>query len=108
MDLEQLTQYALTKEATEEGFPFGEMVLVFKTRGKMFLMMALDAHPHFITLKCHPDRVLELRETYPAVVPGYHMNKKHWITILLDGSLKDNLLMELVDTSYQLVSKKNN
>lgn len=106
MDIEQLRQYALSKEESEEGFPFGETVLVFKTQGKIFMMLTLDEIPHRINLKCHPEKALELRELYPAVLPGYHMNKKHWNTVLTDGSIKDSLLLELIDTSYDLVRKK--
>jgi len=106
MDIEQLRQYALSKEESAEGFPFGETVLVFKTQGKIFMMLTLDEIPHRINLKCQPEKALELREMYPAVLPGYHMNKKHWNTVLIDGSIKDNLLLELIDVSHDLVRKK--
>jgi len=106
MDIEQLRQYALSKENAEEGFPFGETVLVFKIQGKIFMMLTLDEFPHRINLKCLPEMALELREMYPAVMPGYHMNKKHWNTVLIDGSINDNMLKEWIDRSYDLVKKK--
>ncbi len=106
MDIEQLRQYALSKEEVEEGFPFGETTLVFKVQGKIFMLMALDEVPHRINLKCDPEKALELREAYDAVLPGYHMNKKHWNTVIVNGSLSNQLLKEMIDASYILVRKK--
>lgn len=87
----------------EECLPFGPETLVFKVGGKMFLLAALDAQPLRFNVKCDPERALELRETYPAVLPGHHMHKAHWNTIVADGSLPDKLLFEWIDHSYQLI-----
>jgi predicted DNA-binding protein (MmcQ/YjbR family) len=86
-----------------DGYPFGPGALVFKTGGKMFGLIAEDARPLTVTLKCDPDLAMELRAQYPAVQPGYHFNKQHWNTITLDGSLPSDELAELIEHSYQLV-----
>lgn len=104
MDIESIRVYCLAKENVEEGFPFGETTLVFKTGGKIFLLLSLDASPHTFNVKCDPDHALELREQYSSVLPGYHMNKKHWNTIVVDGSLPAKLLKSLIDESYDLVA----
>lgn len=106
MNIEEIRNYALSKEEVTEGFPFGEETLVLKTGGKIFLLAGLDAIPLSINLKCDPDKAAELREAYPDnILPGYHMNKKHWNTIVLDGSIKNRLVKELIDHSYDLVYK---
>ena len=106
MDIESLRNYCLTKPDVEEGFPFGETTLVFKVNGKIFLLASLDAQPLQFNVKCDPDKAMELRETYPeAVLPGYHMNKKHWNTVIIDGILTTKQLKEMVDDSYELVKK---
>ncbi len=106
MNIEEIRNYVLTKEAVTEGFPFGEETLVFKTNDKIFLLAGLDAHPLSINLKCDPERAIQLRDDYPDnILPGYHMNKKHWNTMLLDGKLKTSLVKELIDHSYSLVFK---
>lgn len=105
MDIEQLRDYCLKlKDATEE-FPFGNETLVFKVKGKIFLLCGLDNDPLQFNAKCDPDRAEELREQYPAIIPGYHMNKKHWNTVMVDGSLSNAMLRELIDHSYHLVYK---
>ncbi len=71
----------------EESFPFGEDTLVFKTNNKIFLLVSLSAVPLQFNVKCDPERAIELREIYSSVIPGYHMNKKHWNTIIVDGSI---------------------
>jgi predicted DNA-binding protein (MmcQ/YjbR family) len=86
-----------------EEFPFGEEVLVFKVEGKIFLLLRLDRVPLTMNLKCDPERALELRERHPAVRPGYHMNKKHWNTVVLDGSLRREELRGMIDHSYDCV-----
>jgi len=106
MNIEQIREYCLSKEGAEEGFPFGEDTLVFKVGGKIFLLMGLDAVPVQFNAKCDPDRALELREQYDCIVPGYHMNKKHWNTVIVDGTLSDRQLKELIDGSYELVRPK--
>jgi predicted DNA-binding protein (MmcQ/YjbR family) len=106
MNAEELRTYVLQKPGVTEGFPFGEDTLVFKINGKVFLLLALDASPLQFNVKCDPDKAIELREEYPdAVLPGYHMNKKHWNTIIVDGRLSRGLLQEMVDDSYRLVGK---
>lgn len=102
MNIEEFRAYCLSKPATTESFPFDENTLVFKVAGKMFALTDLvDAFS--INLKCEPERCLELREHYDCVGPGYHMNKNHWNTIVVDGSVGDDLLREWIDNSYDLV-----
>jgi predicted DNA-binding protein (MmcQ/YjbR family) len=103
MNLSEVYEYCGSKAGVAEGFPFGEDVLVFKVGGKMFAMTAIDQHPSELNLKCDPERAVELRETYDSIRPGYHMNKKHWNTLVLDGSLSVHLVRELIDHSYDLV-----
>ena len=105
MDIEQLRDYCLSKPLTEEGLPFGPNVLVFKVKGKIFLLASLDAPQLQFNLKCNPELAEELREQYSCVLPGYHMNKKYWNTIILDGSISNNQLKEWIDHSYELVLK---
>jgi len=108
MDIETLREYVLQKPSVTEGFPFGEDTLVFKVNNKVFLLAALDAIPLRFNVKCDPDRAIELRAEYPeSVLPGYHMNKKHWNTIIIDGRLSNKQLLEMVDMSYKLVGKIN-
>ena len=104
MDLESIREYCLLKPDVTESFPFGEDTLVFKTVGKIFALMSLDQDRQ-INLKCDPDRAISLREEYPFVIPGYHMNKVHWNTILLDGRVRQEQLKEWIDHSYALVRK---
>ncbi|MFM9019747.1 MAG: MmcQ/YjbR family DNA-binding protein [Sediminibacterium sp.] len=106
MTLGNLIDYALTKPATEETLPFGPDVLVLKTNGKSFLLVSLNSDPVQFNAKCDPEKALQLREMYEGIVPGYHMNKKHWNTVILDGSVPDKLVRELIDHSYELVSAK--
>ena len=104
MNIEELREYCLSKKGVTESFPFDEVTLVFKVSGKMFALTDLvDAFS--VNLKCEPEKAIELREHYPCVVPGYHMNKQHWNTVFIDGSVNDNLLKEWVDHSYDLVVK---
>lgn len=106
MNVEEIRDYVLSKEEVEEGFPFGESALVFKTNTKMFLLVSLDEQPLRFNVKCNPERAEELREQHAAILPGYHMNKKHWNTIIVDGSLPRKLLKEMIDDSYALVRPK--
>lgn len=102
MDVVSFREYCLSKPNVTESLPFDENTLVFKLNGKMFAL--IDIEPgESCNLKCDPERALELRSDYHAVNPGYHMNKKHWNTITLDGDVDDKLLNELIDHSYQLV-----
>jgi predicted DNA-binding protein (MmcQ/YjbR family) len=106
MDAEQIREYVLQKKAVTEGFPFGADTLVFKVKNKMFLLLALNETPLRLNVKCNPDRAIDLREEFPEVIlPGYHMNKIHWNTIITSG-VKTNLLKEMIDDSYELVGKK--
>lgn len=106
MDVDQIRNYCLSKEDVTEGFPFGPSALVFKAGGKMFLLMMLDDVPLSINLKCDPEKALQLREAYDFVLPGYHMNKKHWNTIIIHQGLPPELLGEWIDDSYNLVRPK--
>ncbi len=100
MDLSVLYEYCTAKKQVTEGFPFGEGVLVLRVAGKMFALISLDDNPLRINLKCDPERAVELRDQYEVILPGYHMNKKHWNTVVLDGTLSDVFVFELVDHSY--------
>lgn len=106
MDLDAVRNHCLSKPGniTEE-FPFDEETLVFKLFGKMFLLTNVNEIPLSMNLKCNPERAIELRERYPAVKPGYHMNKKMWNTVDADGSLSSRLVFELIDHSYDEVMK---
>ncbi|MEI8007838.1 MAG: MmcQ/YjbR family DNA-binding protein [Bacteroidota bacterium] len=102
MNIEELRDYCITKPAVTESFPFDESTLVFKVAGKMFLLTDLvDAFS--MNVKNTPEKVIELREHYPSVLPGYHMNKTHWITVMIDGTIPDSLLRHWIDESYQLI-----
>ena len=105
MHLETLRTYLLTKQGTTEQTPFGPDALVFKVMDKMFALMAWHERPLRITLKGDPDLALTLRRQYQAVQPGYHMNKKHWNTVMLDGTLSDDIILAMIDDSYKLVVK---
>lgn len=105
MDIETLRQYCLAKNAVTEEFPFGNDTLVFKVKGKIFLLAGLDNHPLQFNVKADPDKAIELRDQYDAIQPGYHMNKKHWNTVIADGSLSYALLKEMIDDSYNLVTQ---
>jgi predicted DNA-binding protein (MmcQ/YjbR family) len=103
MDVESFREYCLGKLAVTEDTPFGPDVLVFKIRGKIFALLALDELPATANLKCDPDRALELRDRYEQVRPGYHMNKKHWNTVEIDSGIPDFELRNMIDHSYGLV-----
>jgi predicted DNA-binding protein (MmcQ/YjbR family) len=105
MNIEELRAYAISKPGVEEGFPFGETTLVFKVNGKMFLLVSLDTEALQFNVKCAPELAEELREQYDCVQPGYHMNKKHWNTVFVDGTLNNRQLKEMIDHSYELVAK---
>jgi predicted DNA-binding protein (MmcQ/YjbR family) len=103
MDAVEFRECCLTKLGVTEGTPFGETVLVFKVAGKMFALMSLDEVPTTANLKCDPDLALELRDRYEQVRPGYHMNKKHWNTVEIEGGVPDAELRKMIDHSYDLV-----
>ena len=102
-DLEQIHETLLSFPETTEEMPFGPGVLVYKIAGKMFATLTPEAFPVPINLKCDPDRAIELRDEYAAIEPGYHMNKRHWNTLRLDGSIPDPLVLELIRHSLDCV-----
>lgn len=106
MDLLALRDYALSLPRVTEDAPFGATVLVFRIGGKIFLFMALDGGPLQVSLKCAPERSRELRERYAQVAPGYHLNKKHWITLSGLATLPESLVRRLVRHSYNCVLQK--
>jgi predicted DNA-binding protein (MmcQ/YjbR family) len=103
MNIEQIREYCLKRKGVTEEFPFDEGTLVFKVAGKIFLLASLESIPLQINLKCEPEKAIELREEYDSVQPGYHMNKKHWNTIIIDGTVPNRDLFEWIDDSYNLV-----
>ena len=105
MDLAQFREYCLSKPHATEGTPFGPDVLVFKIRGKMFALAALEEVPTTVNLKCDPDLALQLRDRYEQVQPGYHMNKKHWNTVEIESGIPDAEVREMIDHSYELVTQ---
>ncbi|MFO7657302.1 MAG: MmcQ/YjbR family DNA-binding protein [Bacteroidales bacterium] len=105
MNIELLRAYCLSKNGVTESFPFDEQTLVFKVMDKMFALVDLYGELS-VNLKCDPEKALGLRENYPSVKPGYHMNKKHWNTICVDGSVSDKLIFQWIDDSYNLVCSK--
>ena len=103
MNVEEFRIYCLSKPRVTEEFPFDENTLVFKVAGKMFALTGLDDPEFRVNLKCDPDRSVILREQYESIRPGWHMNKKHWNTVHVDGSFADKFFIELIDHSYDLV-----
>ena len=103
MTNEAIREYSLAKAGVTEGLPFGDTVLVFKVMGKMFLLMSLESSLS-INVKCEPELAIQLREKYPDVLPGYHMNKVHWNTININGSIAENLIKDWIDLSYRLIA----
>lgn len=106
MNVEELRAYCLAKFGSEESFPFSEDTLVFKVRGKMFALTNLASDVCSVNLKCDPVKAIEIRERYAAVSPGYHMNKKHWNTVLCEADAPDQEIKSWIDDSYDLVVSK--
>ncbi len=104
MNIETLRNYCLSKPGAEETLPFGPDTLIYKSGGKAFLLMGLDNEELRFNVKCEPDMAIELRERNACVLPGYHMNKKHWNTVVVDGSVSEKQLKEWIDHSYDLVT----
>ncbi len=102
MDILSFREYCLSKKGVTESFPFDEQTLVFKVMDKMFALTNVDNFVS-VNLKCDPEKAVTLREEYEAVTPGYHMNKKHWNTIEMNGTISDDLIISWVDHSYDLV-----
>ena len=107
MDIESLREYCLSKQGAKETLPFGPDVIVFKVGGRAFLLLPLDTEQLQFNLKCDPELAIERREQYTCVLPGYHMNKKHWNTVVVDGSISSGQLKEWIDHSYDLVNTKS-
>ena len=105
MNIEDIRTYCLSKKGVTEDFPFDETTLVFKVMGKMFALTDLEKDLS-INLKCEPEKAIELRETYSCILPGYHMNKQHWNTVLINGSVPNQVIIGWIDDSYELVAKK--
>ena len=103
MDLPDVISYILSKPGAQETLPFGPDTLVYKVGGKMFALTSPDEFPARLNLKCDPERALDLRDAHESIIPGWHMNKRHWNTLILDGSLPARLVCELIDHSYDLV-----
>jgi predicted DNA-binding protein (MmcQ/YjbR family) len=103
MDATELRGWCLGQAGAIEDFPFGPEHSVFKVAGKMFALSALDRAPLEVSVKCEPELAVSLRGSYPAIRPGYHLNKRHWNTITLDGSITDQLVRDMIEDSYDLV-----
>jgi predicted DNA-binding protein (MmcQ/YjbR family) len=106
MNLEYIRDYYLKKSFVTEEYPFDEVTLVFKVKGKIFALMAIDEDPLWLNLKCEPELAIELRERYESITPGYHMNKKMWNTIILDDTIPAKEILKMIDHSYDEVLKK--
>lgn len=104
MNIEELREYCLSLPGAAEDMPFDAKTLVFKVGGKIFCLASLD-EPR-INVKCDPVEAIEIREAFPAVLPGFHMNKKYWNTVLADGSISDSMLKVWIFKSYKLVAGK--
>ncbi len=103
MNYEELREFCLSLKGTTESFPFDEFTLVLKVQGKMFALLPLDNPETQISLKCDPERAIQLREEYSAIVPAWHFNKKHWNTVIINPEITKDLLYELIIHSYNLV-----
>ena len=107
MYLDEIRDYCLSKSGAEETLPFGPDTLVYKVNGKIFLLTGFDSDPVQFNVKCDPDKAVELREEFSdCVLPGFHMNKKHWNTVLVNGTLSNKQLRAMIDESYHLVRGK--
>ena len=105
MDYHVLLKHMLSKTGAYEDYPFDFETQVIKVMGKMFALLRLESSPLEMNLKCDPEEALILRQIYDAVIPGYHMNKKHWNTIILDNTIPEEVIIQMVDRSYELVVK---
>jgi predicted DNA-binding protein (MmcQ/YjbR family) len=104
MHIESFREYCFSKAGVEEGFPFGEDVLVMKVMGKIWALTGLSEADFRVNLKFEPEYAIELRGDHPQIIPGWHMNKKHWNTVYFEDGLSDKLLIILIDQSYDLVA----
>ncbi len=105
MNIEIFRDYCLNKKAVTESFPFDKETLVFKVGSKMFALSSLEGSSFSVNLKCDPERAIQLREQYDTITPGFHMSKKHWNTVVMDGRLSNEFIIDLIDHSYNLVVK---
>lgn len=105
MKLAKLKKYLSGKPGSKEDYPFGPDVLVYKVMGKIFALFSETNDPIRINLKCDPNEAIILRDMYQAVIPGYHMNKEHWNTVILDGTVPEEEIKKMIDESYRLVVK---
>lgn len=105
MKIEKLKKILLNKLGSTEEMPFGPETVVYKVGGKMFALFGLEREPIWLNLKCDPELAQVLRQNYEAVIPGYHMNKEHWNTVILDGSIAESELHKMIDHSYALIVK---
>ena len=103
MNIELIREYCLGKKGVSEDFPFDEETFVLKVMGKIFLLAPLEKIPLQINIKCSPEEAVELREKYETVIPGYHMNKKHWNTVIVDNTIPPKNIISWIDNSYNLV-----
>lgn len=103
--IDEIREYCLTKPGVTEDFPFDDEVLAFRVIDKIFALVNVEKQPSFVNLKCDPERAVELRERYPSVKPGYHMNKRHWNSVYVDGGFSQEELRKWIDHSYELVVK---
>jgi predicted DNA-binding protein (MmcQ/YjbR family) len=106
MTPDEVRDHCLSFLGTDESFPFGPETSVFKVAGKIFALSQLDGRPLRVSLKCEPALAEQLRAAHPAVIPGYHLNKRHWNTVTIDGSLTDQTIGDMVEDSYDLVVSK--
>lgn len=104
--LQKIIDYCKEKDFSEISFPFNEETMVFKANGKIFALLGLDA-PHYLNLKCDPDLAIALRSQYSYVIPGYHMNKKHWNSIVVGNEIDFDLVFKWIDHSHTLITQKN-
>ena len=105
MNIEEFRAYCLSKKYVTECFPFDNVTLVFKVANKMFALSGLELQPTTVNLKCDPERAIELREEFNGIIAGFHMSKKHWNTITIEGNIPNRFIKELIDHSYNLVVK---
>ena len=103
MDFDTFRKYCMSKKGTTESFPFDDTTLVFKVGSKMFALAMTDRKPLQVNLKNEPSLILDLRDRYEAVLPGYHMNKLHWNTVVMDGTIPDDAIRNMIDDSYTIV-----
>jgi len=103
MNIEEFRDHCLSKKGVTEETPFGPETIVYKVVGKMFAATGTDRIPATASLKCDPEKAIHLRSEYKSILPGYHMNKKHWNTVILESELDDRFIQELIDHSYEQV-----